>query len=321
MPVWQVSRGGVLGLTGCSLTVKPGTGGSSSAPKENSGVVLKGTFVVEPTEAETKNGLDFSAIPDTRKLVLVVFDLENKTEKNWKEWTPECTLAYDSDNEYEVADSNDLPDQMQTFIKRCGYHDAAKSVGIDAGADPVRVLACFLVNKADVKKKATLTVKHDTNAQGTFEIKAKAVKSIVLPDLIFEVEKKNADAYQLVKSMPGRATLIYSLLSASTKTQDNSTALVSLATASALISPDTTWGVSIMAGRAALTDSATVGSDKLPRMNYDTMAALDKKAGDDARSIADHLKQITDALPAGNYTAANTAKDALVAVLYTYMNK
>ena len=321
MPVWQVSRGGALGLTGCSGIGKPGAGGGAAAPK-NSGVALKGTFVVEPTEAETKNGLDFSAIPDTRKLVLAVFDLENKTEKNWKELTPECTLAYDSDNEYQAADGfDDLPDQMQTFIKRCGYHDAAKSVGIDAGADPVRVLACFLVNKADVKKKATLTVKHDTNAQGTFEIKAKAVKSIVLPDLIFEVEKKNADAYQLVKSMPARATLIYSLLSASTKTQDTATALVSLATASALISPDTTWGVSIMAGSAAPTVTATVGSDKLPRMNYDTMATLDKKAADDARAIADHLKQIADALPAGNITAANTAKDALVTVLYTYMNK
>lgn len=95
---------GVLELAGCSSSSK----GENDGSKTSDGTfALRGAFLVEPTEELVRLGIDFSSIPDTRKLVICVYDITNSTKKNWDAY-PSCSMLFGSENEYEI-DSFELP--------------------------------------------------------------------------------------------------------------------------------------------------------------------------------------------------------------------
>ena len=95
---------GVLGLVGCSSSSEGENDGSKSS---DGTFALRGAFLVEPTEELVRSGIDFSSIPNTRKLVICVYDITNSTKKNWDAY-PSCSMLFDSENEYEI-DSFELP--------------------------------------------------------------------------------------------------------------------------------------------------------------------------------------------------------------------
>ena len=85
---------GVMGLAGCSFT--------PASSEDESAFKLLGAFVIEPTDKTISAGVDFSSIPDTRKLVMCVFDIENSTDKNWG-GSLSCTMSYGSGNDYKSS--------------------------------------------------------------------------------------------------------------------------------------------------------------------------------------------------------------------------
>lgn len=230
---------GVLGLAGCSSSSEGENDGSKSS---DGTFALRGAFLVEPTEELVRLGIDFSSIPDTRKLVICVYDITNSTKKNW-EANPSCSMLFDSENEYEI-DQSELPPQVQGFISRSGYLPADQAATIDAGGRAQRSIATFLINESDLQSVGLLKIELPECGRAEFKIQPDDIKSIAIPDGIFEVEEK-PDGYQLARSIHGRANLAYTLLEYGTQSSqagDSAKAKVWLAAAATLFSQDTTWG-------------------------------------------------------------------------------
>ena len=230
---------GVLGLAGCSSSSK----GENDGSKTSDGTLaLRGAFLVEPTEELVRLGIDFSSIPDTRKLVICVYDITNSTKKNWDAY-PSCSVLFGSENEYEI-DSFELPPQVQAFIGRSGYLPADQAVTIDAGGRAQRSIATFLINESDLQSVGLLKIELPECGRAEFKIQPDEIKSIAIPDGIFEVEEK-PDGYQLARSIHGRANLAHTFLefgAQSSQAGDSAAATTAMTAATTLFSQDTTWG-------------------------------------------------------------------------------
>lgn len=300
---------GVMGLAGCSFT--PASSENESAFK------LLGAFVIEPTDETISAGVDFSSIPDTRKLVMCVFDIENSTDKNWGDYLS-CTMSYGSGNDYE-GNIYDLPKQVKTFMEHSGYTPASGSLTLDAGSDPVRALACFLINAADLKEKGTLGLDIDGCVHDRLEVSPEKLETVAIPDAIFKVEK-DPDAYQLARSMYSRGNLAWTLLATSSTASaagNTQSASVGLAAAKVLFSEDAQFGISLMSGPAT-GEGTSIATDTCPVMSFAKMAEANQEASDDASAIYRHLSAMCDAWGARNYDALNASKNALEPVLKKY---
>lgn len=307
---------GVMGLAGCSFT--PASSEGESAFK------LLGAFVIEPTDETISAGVDFSSITDTRKLVMCVFDIENSTNKNW-DGHLSCTMSYESGNDYESSIyDQDLPEQVKTFMEHSGYTPAGgnPTLALDAGADPVRVLACFLINAADLKEKGTLKLGIEGRADDKLEVSPEKLEPAAIPDAIFEVEK-DPDAYQLARSMYSRGNLAWTLLAKSSTASaagNTQSASVGLAGAKVLFSEDAQFGISLMSGPA--TGAGTnIATGTCPVMSFAKMAEVNQEASDDASAIYQHLSAMCDAWDAHDYDALNARKNALEPVLKKYIGQ
>lgn len=308
----------LLTLGGCNVTFQPSSSSDNSGAADAS-IKCKGAFAVEPDKELSDLGVDFSDIPDSRTILICVLDIENSSEKNWDDSYATCKLAYETGNEYDSQSSSDLPLQLQTFVKRCGYTPLEDFESIDAGAPSQRFIVIFSVNKKDLKSTATLTFSVGDSAEGSIEIKSKAVNKAVIPDEIFNIEK-DPDGYQLSKSMPSRANLAHALVQAgadSTNAGDSSGGLASLVAADALFSESTKWGVSIMSG-SSMFDSTLLSTTKCPKLDFKKLSAADQQTGKDASAIHDNLQGMISAFKSNDFSSVNTYKNALAVLLNNY---
>lgn len=305
---------GVMGLAGCSFT--------PASSEDESAFKLLGAFVIEPTDETISAGVDFSSIPDTRKLVMCVFDIDNSTDKNWG-GSLSCTMSYGSGNDYKSSMyDQDLPKQVKTFMEHSGYTPANGSLTLDAGSDPVRVLACFLINAADLKENGTLKLGIDGCADDRLEVSPEKLETVAIPDAIFEVEK-DPDAYQLARSMYSRGNLAWTLLAKSSTASaagNTQSASVGLASAMVLFSEDAQFGISLMSGPAT-GEGTNIATDTCPVMNFAKTAEANQEASDDASAIYRHLSAMCDAWDAQDYDALNASQDALEPVLKKYIGQ
>lgn len=308
---------GVLGLSGCSVSIE--TKQEQKNEKSNSNAFsLLGTFLVEPTDELTQLGVDFSAIPDTRKLLICLFDITNSTKQNW-DARPQCSISYDSGNQYEI-DGYSLPTQVQTFIAYSGYLLASNNLVIDAGGAVQRAIAPFLVNTTDLEEKGTLKIDIPGCASTEIGIEPDAIESVAIPDAIFKVEE-NPDGYQLAHSVSARANLAYTLTDTaaqSSRAGDNASAAAGLVAASALFSQDTVWGVSLMSGQSIM-DSTLISTELCPKMDFSKIASIDQQLASDVEQIGQYLTAMVSAFDNQDYSTLNTNKNSLSSLLAKYV--
>ena len=308
---------GVLGLSGCSVSIE--TEQEQKDEKSNSNAFsLLGAFLVEPTDELTQLGVDFSAIPDTRKLLICLFDITNSTKQNW-DAHPQCSISYDSGNQYEI-DGYSLPAQVQTFIAYSGYLLASKNLVIDAGGAAQRAIAPFLVNTTDLEEKGTLKIDIPGCASTEIGIEPDAIESVAIPDAIFKVEE-NPDGYQLAHSVSARANLAYTLTDTaaqSSRAGDNASAAAGLVAASALFSQDTVWGVSLMSGQSIM-DSTLISTELCPKMDFSKIASIDQQLASDVEQIGQYLTAMGSAFDNQDYSTLSTNANSLSSLLAKYV--
>lgn len=306
---------GVLGLAGCSSSSEGENDGSKSS---DGTFALRGAFLVEPTEELVRSGIDFSSIPNTRKLVICVYDITNSTKKNWDAY-PSCSMLFDSENEYEIDSFELPPPQIQAFISRSGYLPADQAVTIDTGGRAQRSIATFLINESDLQSTGLLKIELPECGRAEFKIQPDDIKSIAIPDGIFEVEEK-PDGYQLARSIHGRANLAYILLESGAQASqagDSATAAADLKVAATLFSQDITWGISLISGRS-LMDSTLILTELCPKMDFSKVASIDQGLADDIQAIDEHLSAMCAALDSQDYSTLDANKDALAPILSKY---
>ena len=98
---------------------------SPASSEDESAFKLLGAFVIEPTDETISAGVDFSSIPDTRKLVMCVFDIENSTDKNWGFSRAPCPTDQGT-TKSSIYDQN-LPKQVKTFMEHKRLRRRAKA--------------------------------------------------------------------------------------------------------------------------------------------------------------------------------------------------
>lgn len=272
-----------------------------------SGVEIKGVYVLEPSQTTLSAGLDISAVPETKKIVFCVYDVENTTNANWDSVRPSCTLEFPSGNKYNAESIGGLPRQIRTFLENDGYDDATRTVSINVGAAPSRNVAVFLVSRTDLvsEESGTLTVTYEKYAMGTSEVNQSMRESIALPDGIFAAEE-NSVGYQLTRSVFVRASLVESLYTqalTSINLNNPTAAKVGIASAQAFFAESTPWGISL-----ATTTNATLFSSELPPFSTETISSFDPEVGGLAVNLRDNLLNLSSALEAEDYaTMSNYA--------------
>ena len=306
-------------LTACSVTVSISSGGSESKSgdsQSSSSISLVGAYVLDPDKAATDAGLDLSSIPESRRAVMVVYDVKPDASKNWQ-GTPDCSLSYQSGNKYTNA-SSDLPTQLQVFLSRDGYGSPNKKLALDAGTKTVRNCAVFLVNRTDVESSELGTLSIDLNGldQLTEDLASSELRHISMPDEILQSEPDYA-GYQQARSLEARASLCQISVNrgaAAIKSNRVAEAKTALVAAGAMFSEDVDWGLSLVSSGNS-TDTTYVANNALPVLNYSQLSSYDSVLGADAEKAEQLLLNMQDSLDSEDYSQLNNSKNELQTTL------
>ena len=243
---------------------------------------IKGGYILDQDNTSDNARIDLSDIPDSRELVMIVFDIKPDQSKNQSGY-PRLALDFPSGNTYDT-DYWNLPDPVQLFLRRSGYCPVYKDeVEVDAGTNTKRCIAAFLVNNTDIDESQNdCSIRISFNdRESTFKLRNSEMDKIPVLDSIFDLED-NSIGYQLAHSMPARANLCtyaFNAGAAAIKRNDAQAARNWLSVASFAFTEKTDGGISIASSRNAF-DKKNIQETKSPQWitrHYTVMTLFTKK--------------------------------------------
>ena len=281
------------GTSDSDIEQEPDIQVTSTVQEANSDLRVLGSFVLEPSE-----GLDMSSeeLSDMERYFFVVYDLGNSSVEN-KElsgYESSITITFNGVNTYESKFAF-RGERLEAFYENCGYKSSTSYGTLFGGSATVRMMATFAVNVNDISEDCTAEINFELadNLNVTANISGSDIQTIDEFDGVFAVED-DPDAYQLARSMKVRSELCLSLIENMVsyyQDRDFDTATVALITASILVSPEASYGVS-----CAYTEEegSFHGSYDLPIFDLETICSELPDIADSIRLLVNSVNTMLD---------------------------